>query len=799
MKWQSAHEIDSLIAAFNDPHKLFRVYALSLYADKAFYSADFEPSEAWADLVIVTPDGQKILDCLHASGIKNLRHLEIFALFCLFYHTDILIDYEKTDEKNIILLLAEMHRTGQARWPYVFGNLLYNKFNDLYDGNRTATLDSESSELLLSGTPQGVFQVGTVLSGPLGFIISTEERTIPPILRLPLWHCSDTGCNAPPFVALENHKSSICYIKKIFARHIADCFGPSSEWHRPLLRIYRNGRWNNGRPYIDLPAVISDCIIGKEREALFLRAFRSPHNKLISSILKNTKSLSGPPEDIVKNLTQEELHQLILILPDKELVNFIDELICSKNIKIPPTELRKAMTYTHGISRDTGSRLSSFGIRSVGHPPIIELGALIWTTYEELGLTEELEWRVRGHSGSTLRHSVIDFIRSHGPQTAVRELILPSRLVTTEIGNYSTFQVWPEEDEGITCSRVLWKLGFNLPRYEDEYTILRNRISEFSESVLILPSAPNEAEKAKIRSVGVNLFVSVEHFLEYLLVYNTWILSSDHFTGTGFCYRNNEAFTSVSKALGSQFVSGQETINWKEDGTNTLGVLLGYLNVFRSWLRGRATADKSIVSQNEEDYPHYANDTLWVFPFKHKELWADISPEGITAYVEVFEKICVQLAQADLAVVRNGLDHKRDEDSFPDADKMLACATRLQQVIDTADSYRLIPKLYWRVKAEYDADGNSCNSFADYRNNIVPLWEPSPVLGMLNKRTFSVPYLIAPFDLLNIPNSTLVFKISSRSEYASFWKNYPRRRKIPKGKKDLESAVFEQYVDEQMD
>ena len=548
-------------------------------------------------------------------ALRIAPHLEMFTLFRLFYHTDLLIDYEKIDENSILSLLTEMHTSGQAHWPYVFGNLLYHKFNDRYDGNRTDSLDAESAESLLSGTPQGVFQVGTILSGPLGFISSAEERTISPILRLPLWHCSDTGCKAPHFVKLEVHKSSILHIKTTVVRHILDCFGPPSEWHRSLLRIYRKNKWTNGRPYYDLPAVISDCIIGKEREALFLRVFRSSHNKQISSILKKTKSLIGPPEDIVTKLTQEELHQLLLILPDKDLVNFIDELICNKDIKILPTELRTSVTYSHGLSRDTKSQLSSFGIRSAGHPPIIELAALIWTTYESLGLSEELKWRVRGHTGSTLRHSVIDFIRSHGPQAAVRELILPSRNVTTEIGEYSTFQVWPEEDEINTCNRVLWKLGFNLARYEDEYTILRNRISEFRESVLQLPLTPNEDEKAKIRSVGVNLFVSVEHFLENLLVYNTWILSSDHFTGTGFCYKNVEALSSVSKALGSQFTSGQETIYWKKDGTNTLGVLLGYLNVFRTWLKGRATADKSIIKLNEEDYPHYAIDTIWVFPF----------------------------------------------------------------------------------------------------------------------------------------------------------------------------------------
>ena len=104
--------------------------------------------------------------------------------------------------------------------------------------------------------------------------------------------------------------------------------------------------------------------------------------------------------------------------------------------------------------------------------------------------------------------------------------------MTTSLGEALNIASLQGEEESEVCRRFLWKFGFTLARYEDEYAILRNRITEFRERVLQMPTQPDEHECARIRSVGVNLFVSVEQFLENLLCYNVWLLSSDHFTGT---------------------------------------------------------------------------------------------------------------------------------------------------------------------------------------------------------------------------------------------------------------------------
>ncbi|MDP2858167.1 MAG: hypothetical protein Q8P50_09355 [Bacillota bacterium] len=413
-------------------------------------------------------------------------------------------------------------------------------------------------------------------------------------------------------------------------------------------------------------------------------------------------------------------------------------------------------------------------------------------------MAEDFVWRLRGHEGTTVRHSVIDFIRVHGPQLAVKELILPSRSVISALAEKYNFQIFDGESEASTVDRLLWKLGFNLARYEDAYQILRNRIQEFKTCVLQLGPELMEGDKAKVRSIGVNLFVSVEAFLEELVCYNVWLMSSDHITGTCFQFTKDDAHQSVIQILGKEILSGEERFSWSINSSNTFGTLIAYLNAYRTWLKTRPTADKTALVRQKDDFPHYSDDTVWVFPFKHTALWADVAPEAMATYTEIVDRICLQVAQADLASVRNGLDHKREDNGFPEPDKMIACISRLQQVVETADAKRLIPKLFWGTRTESDSHGNVCDTFADYRGSTASLWDPPTVLPGLLK-SFGIPYLIAPLDFLNQPNTILLFKVTARSEYSGYWKNYPRRRFIPPREQDSSRSMAQDFQAEQED
>lgn len=352
-EWKSAGELHDIAEQIEQKERLFDLYGLSLFCDRAFLSEDFRPDAKWVECIKLSLYGVKYLTQFHQSGQKHEQEHEIFALFQLFYHHDLFIDFASTDIEAIFDLLNEMHRTGQAKWPYVFGNQLYHKFNDSETAAKTDHLDAPDAEALLLGTPQGVFQTGNVVSGPLGFVRGLEERILPSTLKFPLWHCSDPGCQARHLVTLRAYKSSFQRSKDALNRFIFDSFGPPSEWSKPILYIHRVGKWPNGRPYYDLPALIGDCLIGEERRQLLLRCIQSKHNSFLMQCLERAGKSQNSPTEITRNLTTEEQHQLLLLIPDHDLVDHLDELIAKREIRIPPAESRKVKTYTHGPSRDT--------------------------------------------------------------------------------------------------------------------------------------------------------------------------------------------------------------------------------------------------------------------------------------------------------------------------------------------------------------------------------------------------------------------------------------------------------------
>ncbi|MEW6535104.1 MAG: hypothetical protein AB1454_05730 [Candidatus Auribacterota bacterium] len=777
-RWKSSVELDNEIKTIDQQDRLSFLYALSVFCCKAFLTSDFQVDARWKKVIVLTEHANHYVASMQKAGIDLNDNHQYLIFFQLFFHYEFFIDHHSTDPEAILHIMSEMHSSRKMLWPYVFGKKLYQKFNDVSHKARTQDLDAEQVAELLEGTPQGIFQIGNVLSGPFGFIRGYESRIFLPTLKILLWHCSDLGCQAEHLVTLSQFNSPFQRDFKVAMRYILDNFSTPSEWDKPLFDICRKVKWPNGRPFADIPAIIGDCIIGAERTALLSLAFQSEHNNRLISIIKNTGKPVLPPEDMAKSLSPEEQHQLLLVLPDKDIVKFLDELIARQDIKIPASESRVKKTKKPGLKSDHNSKLSNLGIRSCAHPPVIELAALIWSSYNELKFEEDLRWRLRTYETPTIQHSVIEYIRNQGPRSAVKNLILSSHTVTQKVCDRSWTNLIPGENEERLIDRLLWKLGFNSARYEETHQLLLNRIDDFKSHILQLGAKLSEKEKADVRSIGVNLFVSVEVFLEELVTYNVWLLSSDHFTVTDFRFTAEDASERVLKTLGSTVKSGHENFRWSVKGDNTIGTLLVYFQAFRKWLQEKLKENPIPIERPKEDYPHYAKDTVWVFPYKHTQLWADIPSKILSDYSNNIDKLYIQLSHADLVSIRNSLDHKRPSDSFPSTDRMLACVSRLYEIVELADRWRLVPKLYWMIKVDADYHGNICMKFEDYRGKLFTLWAPPLVMAGLRSR-FGVPYLIAPFDLLNLPNTMLMFTIKSKSPYSEYWNDYPIRRFIP--------------------
>lgn len=332
-------------------------------------------------------------------------------------------------------------------------------------------------------------------------------------------------------------------------------------------------------------------------------------------------------------------------------------------------------------------------------------------------------------------------------------------------------------------------------QFDDPTPRLKSRLSEFNEAILSNTPIETEDARDRVRSAGVNVFVLLEDFVDRLVSYNLWLLSTDHFVGTEFRYSTVDARRSVQKTLGDSLVGGGTVYAWKTDGENSLGSLLRYLRGAADWIQGLAQQNRDAVRRPEKDFPHFARRDGPRFPFRHLALWADADPAELQRHAEAFGRIVKLVEESEPAAVRNGLDHFRDGDRFPSANKLLACVSRLRQAIELADTQRYLPKIMWLYARKTNRFGAVELEFRDYAGRVATAYGPVLVSG-LSPVSFETACLLAPGNLLGTPNSSLIFERQERSEFADYWRDYPRRRSIlpqaPQSAVDVEQADSEE-------
>jgi hypothetical protein len=780
--WKSQRDVESVLDNIEKLDRLNTLYALHMFWANAVYCTDYTADSKWEGLLAWTDYGDQILEDL-ASIKRNFPSPDfILALFQYFCHHDILLSHTATDVDGVATLLAQEILSGRLLLPYHFGRFLYDKFNDLHNDGTTNHLSPENVDGFLKGTPIGVYQADHLVTGPLGVLHSKESRFYPPTLELPLWHCSDTGCGALHTVRLLRPPIPIAQARREISSYLSNAHGPPSEWQPPLARLHRRNKWPRRRLYYDIVALIGDCILSSERAALLTAALESLDGKHIRSEIseppRSKRDAEGPASKLATQFSPEEQLQLLMLLPDQHLVWIIDELAQQRIIQVPMGERRRAHFRPPHGSDDPISELSSLGVRAVENAPIVRLTSLVFRAYNTEGRLNELEWRVRSSSDSTASDALATFARTRGPEEVVREFILSTGYVTqaicSELG-VPLKTITSADKKSIDI--LLWKLGFNPVQYDEAIPRLKTRIQDLSQTVAAIVSIATESERERIRGIGVNLFVSIEDFLEQLLVFNVWLLCSDHFLDTKFAFDLDRARQCIPFILGESLEAGSGIVAWSTTGENSLGVLLRYLRASLDWMRTLKVQARETLIRPEKDLPHFADDPVMPFPFRHTAFWADTDPIQLERYVDGYERIVNLLEQAEPAFVRNGLDHHRTESSFPTVDKLLSCAARLGHAVDAADIGRYFPKPLWLMGKTESRYGTVEYQFSDYAGRSLAVFGP-PIISGLPSVQYGYPFIMLPHALLGVSNALLAFRFAASSQYSLYWQGYPRRYRL---------------------
>jgi len=780
--WKSSLELDHELTETPEVSKLGAIYSLSLFWRNCIYASGYTAAGVWESNFALTPHGETTLRGL-TPRLGDVPQADLRqAFFARFFHHDLFVDHQNTDTSKIQKLLEEELAQERIRLPHRYGRLLYDRFNDIYTDTRTDHLMNPDVERLLQGTPVGVSQVGRFVSGPLGIIESQESRFLPPTLKLPLWHCSDTGCNAIHYVGIREPSVPVVDAFSRIKNALVTESGSASEWVETLA-AYLHGP--TPRHYVDLPAFIADCIVGTDRSVLLETALNGSRGKDLRGILsvqpRSKRDASGPARAVARNTQPEAQLQLLLALSDTEIVGLIDDAVLSRAIKIPLGETREVIYSTPRHTRDLSSELSALGIRSAKQAPAVNLTSAIWRAYQLLGLSSELEWRVRGDGAKSLYEALASFVRSRGPADSVRELILSSAKVTGAVcENLHIPLKYASGTDSATVDRLLWKLGFNPMQFEEPIPRFKARLGDFREVVLSTTPIETEDARERIRAAGVNVFVSLEEFLDRLIGFNLWLLSADHFLVTSFEYSSSEARKAVLQTLGPSLRSGDVTVAWNVNGENALGTLVRYLRETAEWVKSLPGRSRDELLRPDRDLPHFADDKDLRFPFRHTALWADSDRAELQRYADILASIVKLVEESEPSAVRNGLDHFREADRFPPPDKLLGCVVRLSQALELADVHRFLPKVFWLFGRKGNRYGSAEYEFRDYAGRQVVAYGPALVSGIYNF-SYDYAYILAPGNLLGMPNSSLAFEVKESSEYSSYWENYPRRRHIGPG------------------
>jgi hypothetical protein len=771
----STDDLNKIFDSFgNDKQKISDLYCLGHFWRNCIFNQNYSASRETTDNIVFTEFGNKLVqECVLT---KKTSEADVkLALFMEFYWHNIFIDFKNTNLNGILQALSNELLSNKLRLPYIWGRLLHDRFHDNINLCKKDQLTHLNGWNLLDDCPIGVFQSGYFVSGPLGLIKVGYHRLFP-VSKLIEYIRIIKNREIPHIIELDKGINDVTSSKAWFESHLVESYGEASNHWGELLIWHGSNQPQFGRceDYFDVLPTIANCILDNDRILLFKSILESSSNSEIINTIKSTQKSSlarKSNNEICCNLTDIEVFQILHCISDKTLANHIDRLVLSKKIQIPSSEMRRSILKppTRGVS--FSSEISSIGIRPGILNPFAALCSTIQQAYASTDPTE-LEWRLKIDSNNNQHLSLTEYIRTFGLSLSVKELILTSRPVTNKICEMLGIPEVGSRDDA-TINRLLWKLGFEIPRHDDLLDRFDNELTNFEVFLQNVDWSLGEETRKKVRSEAVNLFVTVEEFLDRVISYNVWLLASDHKKVTRFEYLLSEARAKVAEVLGYSKGPDGKDVSWNINGENTLGPLLSYFSLFERWL-DRLDQNISFPNVNND----FDNRDIYgrPSPYRSPYLWADSDAGELNKYKNHLKSFNSSLLAAEIAGVRNAIPHFKELNKFPTKAKFELCTSNLKKALKIAMETRIYPVTYWLDESRQKISGSTEYIFKAHDNSKFSLFRPSTVSSMPSISPM-VPIIIAPVNFLGFADGILHFTQMGESNYSKYWANYPRHAK----------------------
>jgi hypothetical protein len=752
-----------------------QIYGLSKILSNSLPAVDFCAPKGFSDLAPPSSYAGHALSKLHGAE-KLSEDTKAFVGFITFFHRDHFVDYSRVQVEELMECVDTLLTQKKITVPDRHGRTLYDRFNVQPWGDRLEFLEPIRAAELIEGTETGVYQLGNIVTGPLGILLSNDRRLSAPQISVPLWHCEDPGCGMIHSVKLLRHPVDSFRLRDELRTSLTKSEGPSSEWQYPFHGLLRE---RGPKAYYDLLPLIADAVPAIERTQLFSALLGGTNGAQLRSIVAariNPKASQGHPDQVASRLSPGTQLQLISVLEDTTIITALDDAVRSDVIKIPQSEVRKVNVALPKLNRtDMPCSFSLLGVRADRPHASRFLSSLIYGAYKSENATPDLLWRAsidRGHPAA-----VFEYVQRQGPREAIRKLIAPSRGVAGIVGARIKSKAPAANQTSAEEDVILWKSGFDVARHEQKYGKFRESLTTLRECSLQASVRLSDSERNVIRGSAVNAFVSAENFIEEIVSYAVWLLSSDHFTETNLSYSFESSVRSVPNVLGVVRLSDQSEMSWNPSGGNTFGTLLSYARAASDWMQSLSGADRKLQCRSKQHFPHYTRPDDELFPFHHTSLWADAEPSELIDFARQFDAIVKILEQSRVAEIRNGIGHYRDNERFPLTDAILACESRLTSALELADVSRFIPKMYWVKSMNTEEFGISECVLEDYLARKFRVSAPQVMKGLISPK-FGTAYVIPAGNLLGKLGSTLILNVREESLFRKTWDNYPPRSQL---------------------
>lgn len=772
---------------------------------------DYSPTEELSNAIVLSELGNRATRkiSLEASNLgpqsgrprsrsaagsgQARRYTREARLMCLLElgNGEPLIDVEAIDIDKLAKAISDEVKAKRIVHPNIYGPALYERADDLFV-DLTPELDYAQTMELLDGQPQGVYQMGEWLSGPMGVTSVSNPRFVPPITRIPLQHCHDVTCQVVHSVRLRTSRVAPINSQREAMHSFRKSEGLDAhwDWTEAFAAIFddADSEYYSHDSFAGLLPVVGDCFdVGELRLILEELAMEDQ-----SAFRQRMPGRIRKLKDYVENLDHATALQAIFQFSDREIANAIDGLIVDRppRLEIPSGEVRRPVLSRprgHGFF-STRVEVSEHGVRIAARRQlaVLRFENLLGKLYPGGQEAEELDWKIRKFAGPDRRSKVDSAIRDGGLLGLIESLILDSKLhgvkAAEELRIRTDLSTTPNLREV-----VAWKLGFDSATYSDVFESFAEESTRFRAAVtaetgeFMLPSEGAvgpmrqglDPTHRRVREASASYFIELERILHAVVGFSAWALLAEHHKdGRPFSYDPVKAFAFAASTLNGALPENHSLDNSGQGSAigaevEAIGALAGELK--------RRMKDTASIAFPEGSIPEVVgHSSLVSFPFASSTIFdslPNLAQERIVGALEVAHR---KLASSEVAKIRNRNLHYRA--NTRQVDDLASVIDAVLSVMQALDRGGFVPAVYSLVEKRSGRWGKESYLLSARERRVFEVLAPRREM-MSPMPTPSSDQIIFPMAEFEPGGAVASFHPGADSNFTKRWAAVPARRR----------------------